>query len=100
MAAQSAKLRVGQIGVGTFGVAAVAQAHELGIGIDAGGDAYLGNTLPKVIFLPGQEGFTSAIRLIAHHYQISVPQRAALSRRVISSGQRTVPSSSYSGISN
>ena len=48
MAAQSAKLRVGQIGVGTFGVAAVAQAHELGIGIDAGGDAYLGNTLPKV----------------------------------------------------
>ena len=38
--AQSPKLCVGQIGVGTFRIAAMAQTHELDLGVDAGGGTY------------------------------------------------------------
>src|SRR5262249_33613807 len=67
VAAQCPKLRVGQIGVGSLGVAAVAQTHELDLGVDAGGSTYRGNAVAEVILLPRQISLSPTVGLVAHH---------------------------------
>ena len=54
MPAQCAQLCVGQISIGTFDIAAVPKAHELGVWIDPGCGADSGYAMPKVIDFPGK----------------------------------------------
>jgi hypothetical protein len=72
VATQRAHLRVAQVGVGAFGVAAVTKAHEFDFWINPGGGFYLRHLPKEVPLSPGQPDAFESVRVVAGDDQRSV----------------------------
>jgi hypothetical protein len=62
---QSADLRIGEVGVAAFSVAAVAKSHELDAKINTGGLTNLRYLMPKVVRLPREVYFSASVDTVA-----------------------------------